>query len=284
MPPCWRSLLNSSRDAMSRRIPSESWLVQFQPTAPGMWLCSKAVVSTSTSTNRTFGSSRCCCAQSAETRTSVAYPLTVIRWLLSLSSAPASMSLARGAITPRERVQPLATRGRLALRLADDPRVDPARVLDRHRWSVDAVVEDDPRRVPVVGHPVGLQRDQDVADDRTVEQPVDVGGVEPVDDVVEPDRAPALETRDEADDSERRKRVARFGDGRRAQVCRRQGPRGRPKRGQTGGRDRGRGHRRNRTRDRPIGPSRIPDLALSGSDGPTTRVAARWLQVLPDRG
>ena len=34
------SLLKSSRDAMSRRIPSASWLVQFQPTAPGMWLCS----------------------------------------------------------------------------------------------------------------------------------------------------------------------------------------------------------------------------------------------------
>ena len=31
---------NSSLFAMSRRIPSDNWLVQFQPTAPGMWLCS----------------------------------------------------------------------------------------------------------------------------------------------------------------------------------------------------------------------------------------------------
>ncbi len=34
------SLLKSSRDAMSRRMPSASWLVQFQAMAPGMWLCS----------------------------------------------------------------------------------------------------------------------------------------------------------------------------------------------------------------------------------------------------
>jgi len=40
MPLALSSSLNSSRDAMSRRTPSASWLVQFQPIAPGMWLCS----------------------------------------------------------------------------------------------------------------------------------------------------------------------------------------------------------------------------------------------------
>ncbi len=40
MPDSDSSLLKSSRLAMSRRMPSDSWLVQFQPTAPGRWLCS----------------------------------------------------------------------------------------------------------------------------------------------------------------------------------------------------------------------------------------------------
>ena len=40
MPEADSSALNSSRPAMSRRMPSDSWLVQFQATAPGMWLCS----------------------------------------------------------------------------------------------------------------------------------------------------------------------------------------------------------------------------------------------------
>jgi hypothetical protein len=40
MPESDSSLLKSSRDAMSRRMPSASWLVQFQAIAPGMWLCS----------------------------------------------------------------------------------------------------------------------------------------------------------------------------------------------------------------------------------------------------
>src|SRR3954452_6636842 len=42
-----------------------------------MWLCSYAVVSTSTSTKRTEGSSRWPLAHSASTRTSLAYPGTV---------------------------------------------------------------------------------------------------------------------------------------------------------------------------------------------------------------
>ena len=40
MPDADSSAEKSSRLAMSRRMPSDSWLVQFQPTAPGMWLCS----------------------------------------------------------------------------------------------------------------------------------------------------------------------------------------------------------------------------------------------------
>ena len=75
LPEADRSAEKSSRLAMSRRIPSDSWLVQFQPTAPGIWLCSYAVVSTSTSTKRTFGSSMWACAQVASTSvSSVAYP------------------------------------------------------------------------------------------------------------------------------------------------------------------------------------------------------------------
>jgi hypothetical protein len=40
MPDSLSSFEKSSRLAMSRRMPSASWLVQFQPTAPGRWLCS----------------------------------------------------------------------------------------------------------------------------------------------------------------------------------------------------------------------------------------------------
>ena len=77
---------------------------------------------------------------------------------------------------------------------------------------------DDAGRVPVVGHPVRLELEQHVDDDRAAEQPVEVGRVELVDEVVEADRAAALEPGDEVDDAERRERVAGLGDDRRAEV------------------------------------------------------------------
>src|SRR4051794_28082010 len=151
---------------MSRRIPSASWLVQFQPTAPGRWLCSYAVVSTSTSTKRTVGSSRCASAQSLSTSAfSVAYPLLLIRAVppayrcscgdASVRSSRRSLSAAGGRSVPAtEFGQPLHTRVGLALRLTNDPGVDPARILDRDRRPDRPVLDDDAGRAAIVGHPV----------------------------------------------------------------------------------------------------------------------------------
>ena len=87
-----------------------------------------------------------------------------------------------------------------------------AGVLDGDRGAGRPVVEDDPRRVAIVGHPIGLERDQRVHDDRPREQPVGPGRVEPVDDVIEPDRAASLEAGHEVDDAHGRERIAGLGD------------------------------------------------------------------------
>ena len=78
-----------------------------------------------------------------------------------------------------------------------------------------AVLDHDPRAVAVVGHPVRLELERDVGDDRDREQPVEVGRVEPVDDVGQTDRRPALEAGEQVDDPDRGERVAGLGDGRR---------------------------------------------------------------------
>ena len=77
------------------------------------------------------------------------------------------------------------------------------------------VLEDDPRAVAVVGHPVGLQLEGDGGHDRDGEQPVEVGRIQAIDDVGEPDRRAALEPSQQVDDPHGRERIARFGDGRR---------------------------------------------------------------------
>ena len=94
-------------------------------------------------------------------------------------------------------------------RLADDPRIDPARVLDRERRPVRPIVDDDPGAVPVVGHPVGLELERDVGDDRGAEQPVEVRRVEPIGDVRQPDRPATLEPGEQVDHPHGRERVAR---------------------------------------------------------------------------
>ena len=111
--------------------------------------------------------------------------------------------------------QPLGTRGRLAQRLADDPRVDPTRVLDRDRRPERAVVDRDPGAVPIVGHPVRLELERDVGDDRDREQPVEIGRVEPVDDIGQSDGRAPLEAGQQVDDPDGRERVAGLRDDRR---------------------------------------------------------------------
>ena len=71
----------------------------------------------------------------------------------------------------------------------------------RPEWPV---LDDDPRAVPVVGHPVRLERQRDVGDDGRAEPPIEVGRVQPVDDVGDADRPAALETSEQIDDPERR--------------------------------------------------------------------------------
>src|SRR5438552_2458855 len=65
--------------------------------------------------------------------------------------------VARALLLSGEFDEALATRRRLALGLAHDPRVDPARVLDGDRGTVRAVLDLDAGGVPVVGHPVRLK-------------------------------------------------------------------------------------------------------------------------------
>ncbi len=129
-----------------------------------------------------------------------------------------------------------------ALRLANDPRVDPARVLDRDRRPVRSVLDDDPGAVAVVGHPVGLELERDVGDDRRAEQPVEVRGVEPIGDVGDPDRPPALEPGQQVDHPDGRERVAGLGDRRRVDDRIRQSGRRRAQRAQADGEDGGLGH------------------------------------------
>ena len=77
---------------------------------------------------------------------------------------------------------------------------------------------DDAGAVAIVGHPVRLELERDVGDDRDREQPVEIGRVEPVDDVGESDRRAALEPGQQVDDADGRERVARLRDRRRRDV------------------------------------------------------------------
>ena len=78
-----------------------------------------------------------------------------------------------------------------------------------------AVDELDPGRVAVVGHPVRLELEDDVGDDRDREQPVEMGRVEPVGDVGEADRSAALDPGQQVDHPQCRERVAGLADRRR---------------------------------------------------------------------
>ena len=158
-----------------------------------------------------------------------------------------SRSAAGRSVASAELGEPLGTVGRGALGLADDPGVDPARVLDGHGRPGRAVLEDDARAVAVVGHPVRLELDDDVGDDRDGEQPVEVGRVEPVGDVGEPLRAAALEPGERGRSTRSgRERVAALGDGRRRDGRVRQAGRGGPERAEP---DRREGRARSRADD-----------------------------------
>ena len=61
------------------------------------------------------------------------------------------------AVEAAEGVEPIPAGDHLALRLANDPRVNPGAVLDLDGRSVLTVVDDDPGAVPIVGHPVHLE-------------------------------------------------------------------------------------------------------------------------------
>jgi hypothetical protein len=124
--------------------------------------------------------------------------------------------------------------GSLALGLAHDPRVHPARVLDRHGRTIRAIVDDDPRRVAVIAHPVRLELEGDVRDDRGREDPVEVICVEPVDDVGDPDRPATLDAGKKRDDSQPAERVADLRERGRLNVRFGQAGRGRSQRREAG--------------------------------------------------
>ena len=77
-----------------------------------------------------------------------------------------------------------------------------------------SVLDDDAGAVPVVGHPVGLELEHDIRHDRGAEQPVEVGRVQPLDDVGHANRTSPLEAREQIDDADRGERIASLGDGR----------------------------------------------------------------------
>ena len=126
-----------------------------------------------------------------------------------------SAAAERGVATG-ERPQGLPRLGREAIRLADEPRVHARGVLDLQGVAAVARVEQDPGPAPVVGHPVRLERDERRHHDGPREEPVEVGGVEAVDEVVDPDLAAALQLGERLDDPQPRERVAGLGDHRRA--------------------------------------------------------------------
>ena len=92
--------------------------------------------------------------------------------------------------------------GALRARLADDPGVHPAGS-SMVRVGPTARPRDDAGAVAVVGHPVRPELEDDVGHDRDGEQPVEVGRVEPIGDVGEPERPAALEPGKQVDDAER---------------------------------------------------------------------------------
>ena len=72
----------------------------------------------------------------------------------------------------------------------------------------------DAGRAPEVGLPVRLQLDDGADDDAAREGPVDIVGVEPVDDVPDAHGLTRAEARHEMDDPKLRERVARLSHGR----------------------------------------------------------------------
>jgi len=84
--------------------------------------------------------------------------------------------------------------------------------------AVRAVRELDARAVPVVGEPVRLEGNRDVDHDGGREDPVEVGRVQPIDDVGDPGRPAALDPGEQVDHPEGREGIVRFGDDRRREV------------------------------------------------------------------
>src|SRR5438034_7305849 len=99
-------------------------------------------------------------------------------------------------ITPQELKSPRYTPGQLdrkSTRLNSSHTVISYAVFCLKKKTVGRVAENDARGVPIVGHPVRLEPDQRIGDDRAVEKPIDIRGVERVDDVADPMRPTSLE-------------------------------------------------------------------------------------------
>jgi hypothetical protein len=120
--------------------------------------------------------------------------------------------VARALLPSGEVDQALAARCGLALGLADDPRVDPAGVLERDRGSVLAVLDQDSGGVPIVGHPVRLQLQDGGLDHRALEDPVEVAGVQLGNEVRDADGDAALDSGHQIDDPQGGEGIAGLGD------------------------------------------------------------------------
>ena len=107
-------------------------------------------------------------------------------------------------------------------------------------WSPSATTM--PRAVAVVGHPVRLELEHDVRDDRGREEPVEVRRVQAVGDVGQPDRSSTLDAGEEVDHPDGRERIAGLGDGRRRERRVGQALRRRAERSQADGRRGSIGH------------------------------------------
>ena len=169
--------------------------------------------------------------------------------MLDWDGFAASRSVARRrSVAAAELGQPLGTRRRRPPGLADDPGVDPAGVLDRdgrrrtgpRRGRSPRCCGSRPSSSPGAG---GRRRRRPRA-----EQPVEIGRVQPFDDVGEANRASPFDPCQQVDDADRSERIAGLGDRRWVDPRVRQAGRRRAQRRETdggdGGIDHGVGHLR----------------------------------------
>jgi hypothetical protein len=193
----------------------------------------------------------------------------------ALDTTTSASTLPCWPIQSAECSQARAACGGFALSLADDPRIDPAAVLYLDRWAVRPLLDDDPGAVAVVRHPVRLQCDRHIGDHGRRKDPVEMGRVQPIGKVGDPDRPSTLDPGQEMDHPESRERVARLGDHRGCDVRIRQPGRRGPERPETGrriGNRRVGRHRRCGSPSNPVGIAK-PTPSRSGTTSAAGRVA-----------